>query len=227
MQVLSAHLLQQQALSAHPPPRKKIRILLLPSFPFYIVVNHILEYVSVIFSNVESFAIKALVALNCGSRFNGSIILICLQALRNLLICCLIIWKLFIMKWCYEFAFIVIIVKTMFRFWPRSPSESAPQIKVLDRNLSAFSTLFAPGKSWDNVRSTTAPYTESRLALLVRNKRVGFPVVEQVLRKEMEIRIMSFILRWQLAVRWCTRSMIMYWYSTRGLWIKNCCCACA
>ncbi len=39
-------------------------------------------------------------------------------------------------------------------------SESAPQIKALDRNLSAFSTLFAPGKSWDNVRSTAAPYTE-------------------------------------------------------------------
>jgi hypothetical protein len=49
----------------------------------------------------------------------------------------------------------------------------------LVRNLSAFSTLFAPGKSWDNVRSTAAPYTESRLARLVRNKRVGFPVVEQ------------------------------------------------
>jgi hypothetical protein len=57
-------------------------------------------------------------------------------------------------------------------------SESAPQIKALVRNLSAFSTLFAPGKSWDNVRSTAAPYTESRLARLVRNKRVGFPVVE-------------------------------------------------
>ena len=72
---LSAHLLQQQALSAHPfSPRKKIRILLLPSFPFYIVVNHILEYVSVIFSNVESFALKALVAINCGLRFNGSIV---------------------------------------------------------------------------------------------------------------------------------------------------------
>jgi hypothetical protein len=50
----------------------------------------------------------------------------------------------------------------------------------LVRNLSAFSTLFAPGKSWDNVRSTAALYTESRLARLVRNKRVGFPVVEQV-----------------------------------------------
>ncbi len=42
-------------------------------------------------------------------------------------------------------------------------SESAPQIKALDCNPSAFSTLFAPGKSWDNMRSTTAPYTESRL----------------------------------------------------------------
>jgi hypothetical protein len=47
------------------------------------------------------------------------------------------------------------------------------------RNLSAFTTLFAPGKSWDNVRSTAAPYTESRLTHLVRNKCVGFPVVEQ------------------------------------------------
>ncbi len=57
-------------------------------------------------------------------------------------------------------------------------SESAPQIKALDRNLSAFSTLFAPGKSWDNVRSTAAPYTESRLTRSVANERVGFPVVE-------------------------------------------------
>ncbi len=54
-----------------------------------------------------------------------------------------------------------------------------PAIKALDRNLSGFTTLFAPGKSWDNVRSTAAPYTESRLAHLVRNKCVGFPVVEQ------------------------------------------------
>ncbi len=58
-------------------------------------------------------------------------------------------------------------------------SESAPQIKALVRNLSAFSTLFAPGKSWDNVRSTAAPYTESRLTRSVANERVGFPVVEQ------------------------------------------------
>jgi hypothetical protein len=57
-------------------------------------------------------------------------------------------------------------------------SESALQIKALDRNLSAFSTLFAPGKSWDNVRSTAAPYTESRLTPSVANERVGFPVVE-------------------------------------------------
>ncbi len=41
-----------------------------------------------------------------------------------------------------------------------------------------YSTLFAPGKSWDNVRSTTAPYTESRLTRSVANERVGFPVVE-------------------------------------------------
>ncbi len=78
-------------------------------------------------------------------------------------------------------AFVVVIVKTMFRFWPRSPSSlnQPPQIKALVRNLSAFTTLFAPGKSWDNVRSTAAPYTEFRLARLVQNKRVGFPVVEQ------------------------------------------------
>jgi hypothetical protein len=60
-------------------------------------------------------------------------------------------------------------------------SESAPQIKALVRSPSAFSTLFAPGKSWDNVRSTTAPYTESRLTRSVANERVGFPVVEQEL----------------------------------------------
>jgi hypothetical protein len=29
------------------------------------------------------------------------------------------------------------------------------------------------------VRSTTAPYTESRLTRSVANERVGFPVVEQ------------------------------------------------
>ena len=57
-------------------------------------------------------------------------------------------------------------------------SVSAPQIKALDRNLSAFSTLFALGKSWDKVRSTAAPYTESRLTRSVANERVGFPVVE-------------------------------------------------
>ncbi len=32
------------------------------------------------------------------------------------------------------------------------------------------------------MRSTAAPYTESRLARLVPNKRVGFPVVEQPFR---------------------------------------------
>jgi hypothetical protein len=58
-------------------------------------------------------------------------------------------------------------------------SEPAPQIKALVRNLSAFTFLFAPGKSWDNVRSTAAPYTESRLTRSVANERLGFPVVEQ------------------------------------------------
>ncbi len=62
-------------------------------------------------------------------------------------------------------------------------SEPALQRKALVRNLSAFTTLFAPGKSWDNVCSTAAPYTESRLVRLVLNKRVGFPVVEQVVSK--------------------------------------------
>ncbi len=65
-----------------PSRRKKIQILLLPSFPFYILVNHISEFVSVIFSKVESFANKALVAFNCRLRFNGSIILICLQSIE-------------------------------------------------------------------------------------------------------------------------------------------------
>ena len=59
-------------------------------------------------------------------------------------------------------------------------SESAPQIKALVRNLSAFTTLFAPGKSWDKVRSTAVPYTESRLTCSDANERLGFPVVEQV-----------------------------------------------
>ncbi len=78
----------------------------------------------------------------------------------------------------------MIIVKTMFRFWPRSPSSlNQPRNKALVRNLSAFTTLFAPGKSWDNVRTTTAPYTESRLRHLVRNKCVGFPVVEHYVCK--------------------------------------------
>jgi hypothetical protein len=45
-------------------------------------------------------------------------------------------------------------------------------------NLSAFTTLFAPDKSWDNVRTSAAPYTEYRLTRSVANERVGFPVVE-------------------------------------------------
>jgi hypothetical protein len=71
-------------------------------------------------------------------------------------------------------------------------SEPAPQIKSLVRNLSAFTTLFAPGKSWDNVRTTTAPYTESGLARLVRNKRVGFPVVEHNVKTKKAKKIKNF-----------------------------------
>ena len=53
-------------------------------------------------------------------------------------------------------------------------------LACLARNSATeFTILFAPGKSWDNVRSTAAPYTESRLARLILIKRVGFPVVEQ------------------------------------------------
>jgi hypothetical protein len=47
-------------------------------------------------------------------------------------------------------------------------------------NLSAFTTLFALGKSWDNMHSTASPFTEFRLAHLARNKCVGFQVVEQI-----------------------------------------------
>ena len=67
VRVLSAHLLQQQVLSAHPffPKKEDPNPALLPSFPFCILVNHIAEYVSLIFSNVESFAHKAPVAFNC------------------------------------------------------------------------------------------------------------------------------------------------------------------
>jgi hypothetical protein len=47
------------------------------------------------------------------------------------------------------------------------------------------------------VRSTAAPYTESRLTHLVRNKCVGFPVVEQYLipfRIQVRVYIIYIIL---------------------------------
>jgi hypothetical protein len=76
---------------------------------------------------------------------------------------------------------IVVIVKTMFRFWPYRVHLLwiSPTIKALVPNLSAFTTLFARGKSWDNMRSSVAPYTESSLTCSVANESVGFPVVEQ------------------------------------------------
>ncbi len=51
-----------------------------------------------------------------------------------------------------------------------------------------------------NVRSTTAPYTESRLTRSVANERVGFPVVEQQCRMENKIFyfiFFIFILDWR------------------------------
>ncbi len=62
--------------------------------PFY--DNHILEYACVIFSIVESFAHKALVAFNCRLRFNGSIMQNVCKALSNLLSCCLMIWNYYL-----------------------------------------------------------------------------------------------------------------------------------
>jgi hypothetical protein len=59
---------------------------------------------------------------------------------------------------------------------------TSPAIKALVRNPSAYTTLFAPGKSWDNIHSSATPYTESRLPRSVRNECVGFPVVEQKYR---------------------------------------------
>ncbi len=74
-----------------PSQRKNIQLLPFPTFPFYILFNHILEYVRVLFLKEESFAHKALVAFNCRLRFNGSIIYYVCKALRNLLSCCLMI----------------------------------------------------------------------------------------------------------------------------------------
>jgi hypothetical protein len=74
-QTLGAHLLlQQQAISARPLPKEERPApTFFLSFPFLYFINHILEYARVIFSIVESFAYKALVAFNCGLRFNVSI----------------------------------------------------------------------------------------------------------------------------------------------------------
>jgi hypothetical protein len=57
-------------------------------------------------------------------------------------------------------AIIVVIVKTNFDhgvhlLW------TSPAKKALVRNPSALTTLFVPGKSWDNVRSSAVPYAES------------------------------------------------------------------
>ena len=91
------------------------------------------------------------------------------------------IWKLFFSYWCYEVVFVVIIVKTMFRFWPRSPSSlNQPRNKGLGPQPQCIFKFIRSGQELGYWRSTAAPYTESRLAHLVRNKCVGFPVVEHV-----------------------------------------------
>jgi hypothetical protein len=54
---------------------------------------------------------------------------------------------------------------------------TSPAKKALVCNLSAFTTLFVPDKSWDNVRSSAVPYTESRSTHSVWNECAGFPVV--------------------------------------------------
>ncbi len=46
------------------------------------------------------------------------------------------------------------------------------------RKQTIFKKRWFDITSWDNVRSTAAPYTESRLTRSVANERVGFPVVE-------------------------------------------------
>jgi hypothetical protein len=75
VQVGGAHLLlQQQVLGALPfSRRKKLQFLPFSFLSFLYFINHILEYVSEIFSIAESFAHKALLAFNCRLRFNGSI----------------------------------------------------------------------------------------------------------------------------------------------------------
>jgi len=56
------------------------------------------------------------------------------------------------------------------------------------------------------VRSTTAPYTESRLTRSVANERVGFPVVEQFLT-----RIISFQMLWRGRREKCWASSAVNW----------------
>ncbi len=54
-------------------PKKEYPVPTFSFLSFLYFINHILEYACVIFSIVESFALKALVAFNCRLRFNGSI----------------------------------------------------------------------------------------------------------------------------------------------------------
>jgi hypothetical protein len=107
---------------------------------------------------------------------------ICRKALSNLLSFCLMIWNIYLRmyeKQCCITAIIVMIVKTMFRFWPTSLSSLNQSCKPWSATSVHFYTFISMDKSWDNMRSSAAPYTESRLTHSVANECTGFPVVKQ------------------------------------------------
>ena len=57
--------------------------------------------------------------------------------------------------------FIVVIVKTMFRFWPWSPySLNQPSNKGLGLQPQCIYNFIRSGQGWEKVRSTAVPYFE-------------------------------------------------------------------
>ncbi len=52
------------------------------------------------------------------------------------------------------------------------------------------------------MRTTAAPYTESRLAHLVQNKCVGFPVVEHLVRGDVQETLVRGDVQETLHVKW-------------------------
>jgi hypothetical protein len=63
------------------------------------------------------------------------------------------------------------------------------------------------------VRSTAAPYTESRLTHLVRNKCVGFPVVEHHYRLDL-IRVNIMLVYHNFGIILCTSKYIILYIRT-------------